>query len=442
MLIVDLSYRMLRGATFIFAICLSLQICCIQSFGTNSFIVQRSGISSLVCQTALHVLQNSRGGSLEGDKAVIVTPHDGSYIEFVDLENVTVDDCIFKLNEAICTFNSSAAADLLVEIKNSRERSTNTLTTEEFLNELLRRGPDQRLPIWTMFRPLSRVSKRARLASLRRTLDATTPPPNESDGEMEKEFDDSDQQRRRRRALVSLLRTLASPRENMEVTSKLPAIVELERKSKRRISNMDDLASRRPSDLETPEYDIVQRRLDAGYEIRQYKPFSVCSVSMNAPRPMDSERTDAKLGEPKVGGARAFGALAGYLFGKNQQETAMKMTAPVLTNGQGDSKRMSFVLPSKYWNEDGLSLAPTPLDGSGVQLLRRNNESRAVIMFGGYASKQEVDKKKSKLVSSILKDKEWEIVDADSITLAQYNDPFTPPWKRLNEVSVEVSPRS
>lgn len=378
------------------------------------------------------------GDSL-GDN-VVVRPNqpdtDGKLVDVTDYVNAALS----KLGEAIECFNSTSASELLAEVGKIRESNNDPSEVEQFLNGLLSFGPDQRLPFWTNFRPAARFSKRARLASLRRTLDATTPPPNESDKETSNALDPLDRLRRRRRAFVSLLRTLASPPET-DATTGVPAIVSLEKKAKRTVSNMNDLESRRPTDLETPDYDVILRYQDAGYEIRQYKPYAVCSVPMNKPRPDDSARTDAKLGEPKMEGASSFGALAGYLFGKNQAETAMKMTTPVLTNGQGDSKEMSFVLPSTFWTDGGLSLAPKPLEGSKVQLRQKNTENRAVVMFGGYASKQEVEKKKSQLINAIAKDKDWEITDSNSITLAQYNDPFTPPWKRLNEVSVTVRQR-
>jgi hypothetical protein len=154
------------------------------------------------------------------------------------------------------------------------------------------------------------------------------------------------------------------------------------------------------------------------------------------------ERTDAAVSDSKMGGARAFGALAGYLFGKNKQKEAMKMTTPVLTNERGDDKLMSFVLPSKFWTEKDLSKAPEPLDGSGVELELNQGGERAVTMFGGFASKADVEKRKKKLLEALKRDKEWEAVESETPVLAQYNDPFTPPWKRLNEVSVAVRPRS
>jgi hypothetical protein len=161
---------------------------------------------------------------------------------------------------------------------------------------------------------------------------------------------------------------------------------------------------------------------------------------MNKARPEDSSKTDAKLQMPEMSGASSFGALAGYLFGKNDKSTAMKMTTPVFTapGNEADEKQMQFVLPSKYWDSGSLTTAPQPLAESGVTLQQKESENRAVLMFGGYASKKEVEKRIKDLGAAMFKDSEWEVIEEDSATVAQYNDPFTVPWRRVNEVSVKV----
>jgi hypothetical protein len=285
------------------------------------------------------------------------------------------------LGDAIRSFNSSAAADLLSEISVMRSSGVDQVVMDSFLNNLLSKGPDRKLPVWARLRSLARFSKRARLVSLRRALDLSTPPPNESDNESGDDL--ASQQRRRRRALFSLLQYLSNEAE--EESMKGPAIVQLERKAKGAKTLTGDLRLRLPEGLETPKYDVVVKR-SSGYEVRRYDPFSVCSVGMEKTRPADAYKTDATVSDPKMGGARSFGALAGYLFGKNQQETAMKMTTPVLSSGQGSERKMSFILPSDYWKDGSLQLAPKPMDGSGVDLEVNMGGERAVVMFGGYAS--------------------------------------------------------
>jgi hypothetical protein len=388
------------------------------------------------------------------------------------------------LREAVKEYNSTAARRLVQDLADLRRNGTDPLTLEAILDDMLAQGPDRtagtgcvrqsvsKLRSWVLRRFFTRVSDRARMESLRRTLDLTTPPPNEDGGSGE----DSDisstdsvdpmpeQRRRRRRALVSLLRQLASPCDDEDVEDPEEdgrcayrggaGIRHLEKKASREARRQaqlgsEDLTTRRPRGLETPEYNVVSVLLSkkrgkknrGRVEIRRYQPFSLCTVSMERPRPVDSYKTDATVSDPTTGGARAFGALAGYLFGKNDKQQAMAMTTPVIsrrtTTEASSGKVMSFVLPSKFWSS--LEGAPKPLDGSGVTLQQEIGGDRAVVMFGGYVSASETERRKEQLLSALADSEEWEAAD-EPITLAQYNDPFTPPWNRVNEVSVAVRP--
>jgi len=368
------------------------------------------------------------------------------------------------LQDAIYLNSTDASLVLLSKINDIRENEDENSESKEyeenFLNNLLALGPDAQLPIWSRFRMLARFSRRARMASLRRTLDQIMPPPADNDVDKKKDTVDSRLQRRRR-ALVSLLRSLSTEEEGSVDNKKeddddfddkrrrrRPAIINFEKKST--IASKDsatDLISRKPSGLETPDYEVISATgKDKKIEIRLYKPYSVCAVSMSKPRPKDSLNTDQKIGSPEKGGASAFGALAGYLFGKNDQSSAMKMTTPVQTSMETSSitdsedRRMEFVLPSDYWGTEQLKTAPRPLEGSGVTLIERDSEERGVLIFGGYASKIEAEKRQKELLSALERDSKWKPVE-NTESLAQYNDPFTMPWRRLNEVSVKVEQR-
>jgi hypothetical protein len=85
--------------------------------------------------------------------------------------------------------------------------------------------------------------------------------------------------------------------------------------------------------VETPKYTLLTKK---EYEIRQYHPRVVITTPMT--------ETNS-----------AFGQLAGFIFGKQQQGPAkpIAMTAPVIT----DEKTMSFVLPSEY---DSIEKVPEP----------------------------------------------------------------------------------
>jgi hypothetical protein len=393
--------------------------------------------------------------SVPGLKSVTSNQHitDNPYAGSDDqgtLEVARVDSDDF-LEDAIHKNSTAAASALLSLLSTLRQRNSTSEQQESFLNNLLANGPDAPLPLWARFRHLAKYSKRARMYSLRRTLNYITPPVSIGESAEVK-------LQQRRRALVSLLRSL-SVEEIGEELSDRPAIVILESKAKQDSRDAaKDLVSRRPPGLETPDYDVVATGEDLvgkmkglNIEIRCYKPYSVCSVSMNQPRPDDSSRTDAKLGAPELKGASSFGALAGYLFGKNLQSTAMKMTTPVFTTGlventdgsedQEISREMQFVLPSEYWGSDNLQKAPVPLEESGVSLRQIASENRAVLMFSGYASTKETKKRTKQLLSVLSRNGiRWGVVP-NTECLAQYNDPFTLPWRRVNEISVKVEPK-
>ena len=192
--------------------------------------------------------------------------------------------------------------------------------------------------------------------------------------------------------------------------------------------SMEDMLKRTPEGLETPAYTVMAEK--GTYEVREYGEFSVCSFDMNE--------------APEKAGFAAFNSLAGYIFGKNQEEVKMQMTTPVINHGK--SRKMSFIMPSRYWVENGDSSSPpTPMPDSGVVLeqggggMIATSTQVAVMWFGGFASKEVVEKKRAALLAKIEQDSEWQAADASvEPLLLQYNDPFVPPWKRRNEVAMPV----
>lgn len=344
---------------------------------------------------------------------------------------IDMQDVMDTLDKAL-NAKADDASKLLTMINEMRQnKSQEELSI--FLGKILEKVDDSK-PFWTRIRVMSKLSKRARLASLKRVLDMSTPTAAADD-------DEDAATSRRIRALVVALRSLV--KSNDDGTKQASSIFSIEkaaRKDAKQMVSAEDMESRVPEGLETPKYEVIVKR--PSFEIREYQPFSVCKVPMSKPRP-DAIATDQKVSQPQLSGASSFGALAGYLFGKNKEERAMKMTTPVLTTGEGEDKSMAFVLPSDYWQEESLRNAPTPLDNSLVELKREDIKQVAVVMFGGFASSKDVESKKEKLLQSLENDKDWMVSpESEEFTLAQYNDPFTPPWRRRNEVSISVVPRS
>lgn len=349
--------------------------------------------------------------------------------------SLIIDD-ILKGN----TTAASTAVNMLMQV-----RGTDKM--EIYLGDMM---PPQKssLPFWAKL-PLTRFSRRARQLRLRQLLDISTPTADKDDDDDNNaakenvEDDEESKNRRARRALFILLRNMSASSDYNGISNLLATA---KKDAKDGNVSSEEMLKRTPSDLETPTYQVLSTK-KGGLEIRRYEKYSVCSVTMKElKQPTAGNSSDkesaAKLSNPQLSGATSFGALAGYLFGKNEEEKAMKMTTPVFTEGDGDSKKMSFVLPSDYWKEESVSNAPKPLFDSAVKVSSVDGCDRAVLAFGGFGRKSDVALRTAKLREMLQTDKEWCAVEDDvPVTLAQYNDPFTPPWKRRNEVSIPVMPR-
>jgi len=186
----------------------------------------------------------------------------------------------------------------------------------------------------------------------------------------------------------------------------------------RSANSMDNDWDARTPKLETPKYQVLSRDALSGVEVREYAPYAVVQTQQG----------------PEVANNRSFFMLADYIFGKkNVRSEKMAMTTPVqMDRGSG---AMSFIMPSKYWSS--LEDAPLPAANAGVSLEERPRETLAVSIFGGYALGPTVAKKTEELIDFLQKSDRWEMV-TNSTRLMQYNDPFTVPWKRRNEVSIPV----
>lgn len=175
--------------------------------------------------------------------------------------------------------------------------------------------------------------------------------------------------------------------------------------------------------LETPKYQVIFEDPDGVYEIRRYSAYSV----------VETDRAEDQPGS----GNRQFFKLANYIFGKaNEKEEKMAMTTPVQTDAKTGA--MSFIMPSTYWGADQLQAAPAPKADAGVRLVLRPAETVAVTVFGGYARAAAVAERKQALLEALGRAESLEVPDQTATRLMQYNDPFTVPWKRRNEVSVPV----
>lgn len=296
--------------------------------------------------------------------------------------------------------------------KKSPTRVSNSPFVEELLAEIDNVATKKR-NFWARVRyPIELPSFRVRLGGVVRMLteliEAGEEPGQRSAG-------GNNTEARRRRALVSLLR---------QMQFKGSRALEAEMIEARKNPSMADMLKRTPEGLETPRYEVLAER--GRFEVREYEEFCVASTPMGS-------------------GFSAFDSLAGYIFGKNQEEVKMAMTTPVISSPDG--QKMSFIMPSKFWADTGG--APTPLAAANVTLERagggllQSANTQAVMWFGGYTTKDEVARRRKALREAVAADPEWEAINgADESQLMQYNDPFVPPWRRRNEVAIGVQRRA
>ncbi len=165
---------------------------------------------------------------------------------------------------------------------------------------------------------------------------------------------------------------------------------------------------------ETQPYRIVKTEKD--FEIRQYPPATMATISMNA-------KTYKELSSP------GFRKLASFIFGGNQSNKNIAMTTPVHMDINESKSSMSFVMPSNY-TKDNL---PKPNDSS-ITIETTTEEYVAVIRFGGYANDEEIKTHAAKLESAVKADG---IEYYGNFRFLGYNAPFQF-WGRRNEIIVSI----
>ncbi|MEY4573235.1 MAG: hypothetical protein RLZ10_2519 [Bacteroidota bacterium] len=169
----------------------------------------------------------------------------------------------------------------------------------------------------------------------------------------------------------------------------------------------------RSNNIETPDYKLL-KTIDE-VEIRLYPKMIVAKTSLN-----DNSFENQ--------GSNGFRTIANYIFGGNEKNEKIAMTAPVVMN-MGDSATMYFVMPKKYAKGE----LPNP-SSKNVQIVEEESKTLAVIKYGGYSSDEKIKKHCKELQAVLVKNK---IKTKGSFMYMGYNAP----WdfvNRRNEVAIEV----
>ena len=169
------------------------------------------------------------------------------------------------------------------------------------------------------------------------------------------------------------------------------------------------------SGLEEPEYELLSEY--EGFEIRRY-----------------SESVQARLLTPNSGWSGSSGGfrrIAGYIFGGNETNQRIAMTAPVQMWDTDSGSMMSFTMPSKH-SIEGL---PSPID-KGVEIVEVDEYVVAVLPFSGFSRTSKARRLMAKLET---------LVQASGLTasgapvLAVYDNPGTTlPFMRRNEIHLPL----
>ena len=163
-----------------------------------------------------------------------------------------------------------------------------------------------------------------------------------------------------------------------------------------------------------PPYTLVKS--EPPFELRDYGLLTVAETTLE--------------GDFDIAGSLGFRRVAGYIFGKNQnvsgESEKISMTAPVTMEAHQQQWRLHFVMP-QGWT---LANLPKPSDSS-VQLREMPPQRMASVRFSGLTTAASIQRH-----TQMLKDwlTQQQLAFEDKPQVARYNDPFTLPWNRRNEI--------
>lgn len=198
------------------------------------------------------------------------------------------------------------------------------------------------------------------------------------------------------------------------------------------------LTGARAMATEEPRYQILQQTED--YELRRYEPYRVAEVEVR--------------GTFEGVGSEAFKILAGYIFGDNQGEakiemtapvnqrpaestptgTRLEMTAPVTQRPEGgapDTYVISFVMPARFT----LETLPRP-NHPRIVLLEEPARRIAARRYAGSWSEDRYRDEERLLLEALRRDG---LQPSGVPIYARYNSPFSLPMFRRNEILVPLT---
>ena len=171
--------------------------------------------------------------------------------------------------------------------------------------------------------------------------------------------------------------------------------------------------------VEEPSYQVLLT--ESPFELRRYEGFIVAETEIN--------------GDFDAASRTGFRRIAGYIFGDNQVASGgnrkIAMTAPVTVEPKEGGWRLHFVMPS----QESLSTLPKPVSPE-VAIRQVPAHEVATIRFSGWTTESSIASNTAELEAWMVKKN---FKPAGPAKVARYNDPFTLPWNRRNEILIPVA---
>ena len=163
-----------------------------------------------------------------------------------------------------------------------------------------------------------------------------------------------------------------------------------------------------------PSFDILKK--SENIEVRIYKENIIAKTSV----PLSDERIDNSM----------FRTLASYIFGENEKGQRIPMTAPVTTIKNEETYDMIFYM----LNVENIEELPNPTN-LNIEFEKLNLGKCASISFSWLTNDFRVKYYKKQL-KKYIKDNGYTAISP--FMLNRYDNPWTLPWNRRNEVLVKI----
>jgi hypothetical protein len=169
---------------------------------------------------------------------------------------------------------------------------------------------------------------------------------------------------------------------------------------------------------------------ESGEEVSMTAPVATQGTKIPMTTPVRTDRAGSEDSADAAGRTDSIGRGDSTDRGDSIGGDEISMTSPARTTREESEVTMAFYLPADYDPGD----APIPTN-TAVRLAVEPARTLAVTRFSWYATEGRIETYREKLLDAL---------DARGIeprtrpTLLQYDDPWTPPFMRRNELAVEV----